>query len=36
MPGVSVPNYYGGPPQMAALMTRYGLGLGEWRIVVCA
>lgn len=32
-PGVSVPNYYGGPPQMAALMTRYGLGwtIGEYR-----
>jgi CubicO group peptidase (beta-lactamase class C family) len=32
-PGVFVPNYYGGPPQMAALMTRYGLGWanGEYR-----
>ena len=28
-PGISVPNYYGGPPQMAALMTRYGLGWGS-------
>ncbi len=25
-PGVSVPNFYGGPPEMAATMTRYGLG----------
>jgi CubicO group peptidase (beta-lactamase class C family) len=25
-PGVSVPNLYGGPPEMAATMTHYGLG----------
>jgi CubicO group peptidase (beta-lactamase class C family) len=32
-PGVSVPNFYGGPPEMAATMTRYGLGWlnGEYR-----
>lgn len=32
-PGVSVPNYYGGPPQMAAAMTGYGLGWvnGDYR-----
>ena len=32
-PGVSVPNYYGGPPQLAATMTRYGLGWanGQYR-----
>ena len=32
-PGVSVPNIYGGPPQMAATMARYGLGWvnGEYR-----
>jgi CubicO group peptidase (beta-lactamase class C family) len=31
-PGVAVPNFYGGPPLMAATMTRYGLGWvnGEW------
>ncbi len=28
-PGVSVPNYYGGPPAMAATMTGYGLGWGN-------
>ena len=33
MPGVSVPNLYGGPPEMAATMTRYGLGWlnGQYR-----
>ena len=32
-PGVSVPNVYGGPPEMAATMTQYGLGwmVGEYR-----
>lgn len=32
-PGVAVPNIYGGPPEMAATMTHYGLGwmLGEYR-----
>lgn len=32
-PGVAVPNLYGGPPEMAATMTRYGLGwlIGEYR-----
>ncbi len=32
-PTVSVPNIYGGPPQMAATMTHYGLGwgTGEYR-----
>jgi CubicO group peptidase (beta-lactamase class C family) len=32
-PGVAVPNVYGGPPEMAATMTHYGLGwmLGEYR-----
>jgi CubicO group peptidase (beta-lactamase class C family) len=32
-PGVSVPNLYGGPPEMAATMTRYGLGWlnGQYR-----
>jgi len=28
-PGVSVPNLYGGPPAMAALMSSYGLGWGN-------
>jgi CubicO group peptidase (beta-lactamase class C family) len=28
-PGVSVPNYYGGPPEMAEAMTSYGLGWGN-------
>ena len=33
VPGVAVPNVYGGPPEMAATMTHYGLGwmLGEYR-----
>jgi CubicO group peptidase (beta-lactamase class C family) len=32
-PGVAVPNLYGGPPEMAALMSHYGLGwmAGEYR-----
>jgi CubicO group peptidase (beta-lactamase class C family) len=32
-PGVAVPNLFGGPPQMAATMARYGLGWlnGEYR-----
>ncbi|HEY7066066.1 MAG TPA: serine hydrolase [Chloroflexota bacterium] len=32
-PGVSVPNLYDGPPEMAATMTRYGLGWmnGQYR-----
>lgn len=32
-PGVAVPNVYGGPPEMAATMTHYGLGwmVGEYR-----
>ena len=32
-PGVSVPNIYGGPPEMAETMTHYGLGwmVGEYR-----
>jgi CubicO group peptidase (beta-lactamase class C family) len=32
-PGVAVPNLYGGPPEMAATMSRYGLGWlsGEYR-----
>ena len=32
-PGVAVPNVYGGPPEMAATMTHYGLGwmIGEYR-----
>ena len=30
-PGVSVPNLYGGPREMAATMTRYGLGWMEGR-----
>jgi CubicO group peptidase (beta-lactamase class C family) len=32
-PGVSVPNIYGGPPEMAATRTRYGLGWlnGQYR-----
>ena len=32
-PGVAVSNVYGGPPEMAATMTHYGLGwmLGEYR-----
>jgi CubicO group peptidase (beta-lactamase class C family) len=32
-PGVAVPNVYGGPSEMAATMTHYGLGwmLGEYR-----
>jgi CubicO group peptidase (beta-lactamase class C family) len=32
-PTVPVPNFYGGPPEMAATMTRYGLGwsVGEYR-----
>ena len=32
-PGVAVPNVYGGPPEMAATMTHYGLGwmLGDYR-----
>ena len=31
-PTVAVPNFYGGPPEMAATMTRYGLGWlnGGW------
>lgn len=33
VPGVAVPNVYGGPPEMATTMTHYGLGwmLGEYR-----
>jgi CubicO group peptidase (beta-lactamase class C family) len=33
MPGVPVPNIYDGPPEMAAAMTRYGLGWlnGQYR-----
>lgn len=32
-PGVTVPNFYGGPPEMAATRSRYGLGWfnGEYR-----
>jgi CubicO group peptidase (beta-lactamase class C family) len=32
-PGVSVPNFFGGPPTMAATMTGYGLGwsIGQYR-----